>query len=418
MKALSPDRGKRYASVPELQADITAYQDGYATSAEQAGLWKQLALLVRRHKREATALAASIAVLLVLGLGAYVYTARERNVALLERQRADDLRVVADGQRIQAANERTLAEDQRKRADRTLQDLRSAAPAYHRQAGALVQAQNDAEALKTIAFAIALAPDDPDYQLFRANTYQAMQRLPEAADGYRQMLALRPAEAAAKASLDLCERLLAEAADRPLSRSQQAQLLEAIVAQKRSADGIFLASALGRQADARRAQIKEQLGGVTQQPKWNDARLSRHDDGTFELDLSDLALPDLSMLRDLPISVLNIARAGVSDLSPLAALPLTKLDCSENSISDLSPLQSRPLRQASFDSTRVADLAPLKGMALEALSLRDCPVTDLEVLRGMPLETLNPRRIADQFHRGAARDASAASRSIWLPPGR
>src|SRR5262249_37640238 len=118
-----------------------------------------------------------------------------------------------------------------------------------------------------------------------------------------------------------------------LTRAQQTQLLDAIVAQKRPAESVFLANALRRQADLRFAKIKEQLGDITKQPAWNDTRLVRRDDGTVELNLSDLAVPDLSLLRDVPISVLNIARTGVSDLGPLAAMPLTKLDCSGNPIS-------------------------------------------------------------------------------------
>ncbi|HSI12883.1 MAG TPA: protein kinase [Chthoniobacter sp.] len=388
-KARSADPKTRYASVPELQADITAYQDGFATSAEHASVGKQFALLVRRHKREAQALAASCAVLLALGVGAYIYVARERNVALVEGHRAEQQRLEADQQRLQAAVERTNAESEQQRAGQTLKDLSTAAPAYQRQATALVQVQKFEAALESIGFAIALAPDNPDYPLFQANTLQAMQRLPDAATSYRRVIELRPTDAVAKANLELNERLLATAAGKPLSKPQQTELLNAIVAQKRSAEGVFLAGALAHQDDERFAKIKEQLAPVTQQPQWKDERLARRDDGTVALDLSGLTLPDLALLRGLPVSALNIARTGVSDLTPLAALPLTQLDCSGNPLSDLSPLRSRPLKQVSLDSTQVADLSPLKGMPLEELSLRECPATELAVLAGMPLSTLN-----------------------------
>ncbi len=389
MKALSADPRNQYAAVPELQADITAYQDGFATSAERASLLKQLALLVDRHRRETMALAASLVVLVALGIGAYVYIARERNVALLERQHADKQRIDADRESAQATAEQTLADRERERAERTLNNLRTAAPAYHRQATAFIQVQKLDEALKSIGFALALAPDDPENHLFRANTLQAMQRLPEAIESYRRVLAVRPGDAAAESNLKLCERLLAEAGGQTLPRALQTQLLDALVAQKRSAESVFLASSLGREADARMANIKAKLGSLTKDPKWDDARFTRRDDGTVELDLSDLALPDLSSLSDFPISALNIARVGASDLRPLAALPLTKLDCSGNPISDLSPLSTRPLKQLFLDSTQVADLSPLKEMHLEQLSLRQSAVTDLSTLQGMPLETLS-----------------------------
>ena len=50
MKALALEPQDRYATVKELQSDIERYQDGFATQAEQAGLGRQLGLLVRRHK--------------------------------------------------------------------------------------------------------------------------------------------------------------------------------------------------------------------------------------------------------------------------------------------------------------------------------------------------------------------------------
>ncbi|MEQ1859672.1 MAG: protein kinase [Chthoniobacteraceae bacterium] len=49
-EAMALEKTHRYASVADLQADITAFQNGFATSAEHAGLVKQVALLIRRHR--------------------------------------------------------------------------------------------------------------------------------------------------------------------------------------------------------------------------------------------------------------------------------------------------------------------------------------------------------------------------------
>ncbi|MEP6672330.1 MAG: hypothetical protein ABJF10_24410, partial [Chthoniobacter sp.] len=265
----------------------------------------------------------------------------------------------------------------------------TAAPAYQRQAASLVQVQKFEAALERIGFAIALAPDNADYPLFQANTLQAMQRLPEAAASYRRVLTLRPTDAVAKTNLELGERLLADAAGKPLSKSQQAELLQAVVTQKRSADGVFLASALARQDDERLAKMKEQLAPATQQPQWTDTRLARREDGTVTLDLSDLALPDLALLHDLPISALNIARTGVTDFTPLAALPLTKLDCSGNPLADLLPLKGKALEELALRDCPVTDLTVLQGMPLATLNLAGTPITSLEALRGLPLRRLD-----------------------------
>ncbi|MEM7396996.1 MAG: hypothetical protein AAF492_32115, partial [Verrucomicrobiota bacterium] len=50
MKALSKDQEARYDSVQLLQKDIEAFQGGFATSAEEAGLLKLMQLFFRRHK--------------------------------------------------------------------------------------------------------------------------------------------------------------------------------------------------------------------------------------------------------------------------------------------------------------------------------------------------------------------------------
>ncbi|MFN0075750.1 MAG: protein kinase domain-containing protein [Prosthecobacter sp.] len=65
MKALALDKAKRYPSVTALISDVEAYQGGFATGAENAGTWKQLMLLMRRHRT----VTASLAVLLVLSAG-------------------------------------------------------------------------------------------------------------------------------------------------------------------------------------------------------------------------------------------------------------------------------------------------------------------------------------------------------------
>ena len=49
-KAMSLEREKRYQSVEEFATDIEAYMHGYATRAEDAGVLRQLLLMMRRHK--------------------------------------------------------------------------------------------------------------------------------------------------------------------------------------------------------------------------------------------------------------------------------------------------------------------------------------------------------------------------------
>jgi eukaryotic-like serine/threonine-protein kinase len=52
MRAMSVDKADRYQNVPQLAADVDAYQRGFATSAEEIGAMGQMWLFLNRHKRE------------------------------------------------------------------------------------------------------------------------------------------------------------------------------------------------------------------------------------------------------------------------------------------------------------------------------------------------------------------------------
>lgn len=59
-KAMALERERRYRTVHELEAEVDAYQSGFATRAEEAGAWREFILFVRRHR----ALAAMVALFL------------------------------------------------------------------------------------------------------------------------------------------------------------------------------------------------------------------------------------------------------------------------------------------------------------------------------------------------------------------
>lgn len=61
MKAMQVEKGRRYADVAALAADVEAFQGGFATKAEEAGALKQLRLLMMRHKAVTALLAAIFA---------------------------------------------------------------------------------------------------------------------------------------------------------------------------------------------------------------------------------------------------------------------------------------------------------------------------------------------------------------------
>ncbi len=111
-------------------------------------------------------------------------------------------------------------------------------------------------------------------------------------------------------------------------------------------------------------------------------------DGTWELDLSETTISDLTPLKGAPVSRLILSKSAVTDLTPLRGMPLKWLIMEETNISDLSPLKGMQLEQLWCSRTLVADLSALKGMPLKGLRLGGTRVNNLEPLRGMWLQTL------------------------------
>ncbi len=118
LKALSLDPDDRYQSVPELQSEIEAYQGGYATTAEDAGLTRQSVLLVKRHKKECSLIAAAVFLLVATAAGFMFKLRRSERAAVAERNTADNLRVEAVQSLRQSEMTARIAEASEARANR------------------------------------------------------------------------------------------------------------------------------------------------------------------------------------------------------------------------------------------------------------------------------------------------------------
>jgi serine/threonine protein kinase/Leucine-rich repeat (LRR) protein len=350
MKALMLDKARRYQDVAAFSMDIEAYQGGFATSAEEAGAWKQFTLLIKRNK------AASIGSAAVLLVGATFGTH-----AFIEG----------------------------KRAEQTLGELRGTAPTFEAQARALVAEGKLDDALAKIGYALKLDPESADYQLTRGHLLQSTQQLTQAAAAYRQVLALRPGDAAAKTNLELCDKLLADNGGAPeLPLPLQGKLLDALIAQHRDLEAAPLAKLLNRDRQTAEAAIRARLASYTTQPGWTSNRIQNAGRG-YRVGLDGLQLGDLNVLRDLPIVDLGLSSTSVTDLRPLAGMPLEVLRLSNTRISDLSPLRGMSLQRLELFGTDVADLSPLVGMPLKELSVGSSKkLSDLKPLAGLPLEKL------------------------------
>ena len=92
MKAMALEPRDRYAAVPDLQREIAAYQGGFATSAENAGIWKRASLFLRRNRT----LSIATALLVLSGTAFTLRVMQERDRAEAEKRIADEQRDAAE----------------------------------------------------------------------------------------------------------------------------------------------------------------------------------------------------------------------------------------------------------------------------------------------------------------------------------
>jgi serine/threonine protein kinase len=222
LKAMATDRAKRYSGVEAFAGDIEAYQNGFATSAEDAGAWKRIKLWVGRNK----VLAGAAAVLAVVVSG---FTAQ----------------VVQKGREASAA----------------LQSLRETAPTFAARAQDALREGHFDEALKAATFAVKLESQNGEYRALRGNVLQVLVRWPEAVEEYRAALRFGQ-KAKIQENLALTEGLIARRTSEGEAKVKAA-LFEALNLQGRQSEAMEFGKDLGdfwkdfkRDASALRELVK------------------------------------------------------------------------------------------------------------------------------------------------------------------
>ncbi len=368
MKALQVDPARRYQSVAYLQADLTAYQNGFATSAEEAGVLKQLQLLILRHKLLASA--AVLIVLLTVGFMA---------------------RVMASERHARAAEQEALAKEAAANADRAkdeaaLARLRDTAPTFHEQALALLKDQQLEPALEKVGFALDLMPQAVEFRLLQANVLQTLMRLDEAKAAYAAALRVSPTNAAAQTNLAFCDHLAAQVRRGEWHGNTLTNLLATLRQQERLDEAQYLDSYLGTE----QRKLVE-----TWKARFEAAKIAStlkvYQGLTFGLTHSRPTQAQLDALKGMPLRTLSIGGAqAIRSLAPLAGMPLEQLRITSANLDSLDPLKGMRLVELDLSQSRLAgDLRPLAGMPLVSLDLSSWRGDDLRPLAGLPLAHLN-----------------------------
>ena len=359
MKALALRREDRYQSVPELQTDIAAYQGGFATAAENAGAWRQLGLLVKRHKKECALIAAGVVIISAVSAGFMVKVLASEHKAV-----------------------RALAAFSTEQLLR-LQQQQEAAPSVLDTARRSIEAREWAGALEKLKIATSFDATLAPAWLLQGELLLVRHEYAAAEAALSAFLKLQPDDSAASQLRAICRRGVAGAGD------QDAAIVEVLMRGKE----YVLAEYLIHGSDKTLALYNERL----KQADWPVA-ITRTAGGKLSLNVTTTKgiakgmITDLSPLKGIPLNILNLTCQHMVNLGPLEGMPLEELNLNTTPVTDLTPLRGMPLKSLNLCSTRVEDLTPLQGAPLTNLLLDACEVSDVSPLRGMPLTRLLLRR--------------------------
>lgn len=428
-KAMAFDVAQRYQRVTDLQSDITAYQNGFATSAEGAGVAKQALLFFKRNRGVSLAVVGGLVLLAALS-SLFIWSLQRQlsktGILLAEKEdllgknevllgqkedllkQKDDALLLAEQNAENYRNELEERKKQSERADKEALEKNTIKTRAEgeREASArrsfddAVNAKNGGdfgEAMRKIDLAITGLPT-PEYFLLRANLLQSSGQLKAAAEAYQQAIDSGVGGKALETALEnqrLCEKYSTrQDSSGGIPDDAYEELSAALVDQGRRSELRFLDSAkqnpVGRTDDGKTAaEAGAAAASFRSLAGWSDDRYVVSPDGKVTLNLSGLGVRSLESLRELNLRSLDLRETEAADLSPLVGLNLEELSVAP-STSKLAGLRVDNLRVLDLRGSQVADLGPLAAAkGLEKLWLDNTPVQDLEPLRGLPLKLLH-----------------------------
>ncbi len=338
-KALATDPARRYPTADSLLADLLAFTNGYATSAETAGPLRLLWLVIRRHG--ALSLAIVVSLLILAGVG----------LVSVQRIRAsrDETRAALN----------SLQEEQALRTRLTC----AAVPKILAEARAQIRALAYDDALETLRAAIGVDPAQTEVWDLAGWIYFGREQYDLAAAAFRHEL---------------------ETIAAPSWKGKTVRTREALVDTARTDTGLLLATRAAQSSrDAHRPLAPDEFRQLVEQVRLVENRrlamgvyCSRHNPAEW-------SRATHAAFVQWALRALNSGKAeldlhagdggpearviGAADLLPLAGLPLVALSVRDTAVRDLQPLRGMPLRRLDISNTPVATFEPLYALPLREL---------------------------------------------------
>jgi len=349
-QAMQVDPDDRYPTAEDLRGDVEAWQNGFSTAAEDAGMFKELGLLLWRNKL------VTLEVMAILSLAIFF------------------------GMRVRASLVQT---------ENALIELRSSIPLFIADIDGLIAAGDYDAAHDRLDQCIKLIPDRSSFYVRKGWLYQSSLKFDEAMEQFTKALQLQPDNEDAMDELTFTKDISKTV---PLDKPDLQRLADRLMETRRFSEISQVNSAIQQFDELRSGQLEDWrrqmiVNGATEE-------IAKELKLRPELSLALLKgnVASLNFLKGIPLETFHIKTTSAIDLKPLQDMPLKILRLRTPALTDISPLKGMQLREFTLWEGRVSDFSVLEGMLLENVTIEAHNLTSIDFLADAPLTYLTVQR--------------------------
>ncbi len=363
-KAMHQSPARRYQRVDELKVELTAFRGGFATRAENAGFFRNLWLLMSRHRALSGTVLASLMLMVLLAAGAFVSIEARRQEAERQREKAE--------QRLGELTELKLTE---------------VAPAKQRTAELMYRNWDFEAAEELLRQVVEMDPRNLASLQLQGFIYLGARKFKQARDSFDQA-----GNPKLQKYITLCDAFLRPGGTAGDERLPEREILELVRILHEDGNDPTLGQLLLREGGRTpviddKLQLSYRVLSLLN-PLENRIRMDCNvapDRRSATVSLcGNPNLNNITGLIFLPLAELDLSGTKVVDLNPLRLMPLERLNLAGTPVSNLEPVAKCPLKRLDISRSNVVSLAALRGSLLEELVFYDIETEDLDALRDCP----------------------------------
>ena len=334
MRAMSYARVSRYDSAVQLKVEINSFINGFATSAENAGLGKLFLLFCRRHKALVSIFSVFVLVSLVF---TYIYIGQEK-----EKEEVKEELEIKEKEKEEVSKELLVKDKQ----NQNLLELKNQLLQY------------------STSFFVAL-------------NHIKHRRFVEAETAFRQVGSEK-----LKPYIDACSLLTLASSTERLPEDDLVNLIKLL---NKDSFTVVIEVLLKNESKFLSFEEKKNLSKRLLHilnPECTNLKFTVQSLlGKVYITLAGTEkLERISPLALFEANFLDLSGTSISEITALKGMPLTNLNLKDTKVRSLDPLENIPLKILDVSNTEVADFLPLLELPIEYLKMAGVQVADLTML--------------------------------------